>query len=810
MHIWQDIRFAVRLLVKERWFTLAAAFTLALGIGANAMVFTFVNAALLRGLPFERADRIVAMEQVDSRSRRYGVSYPELADWRQQSTTVPMMMGFLGADINVSDETHLPERFQGGYTSAITFRLLGQRPILGRDFAEADDRIGAEPVLILGNAIWKTRYGADPNILGKTVKANSKVYTVIGVMPPDLQFPANGQLWMPLAQLPPDSIPPVRTVRGLNVIGRLKDGVPIEQARAEFAAIGRRLADAYPDTNKDIRPEILLYNQAATRGPIRIIFLALMGAVAFVLLIACANVANLLLARSARRAREMSIRVSLGASRWRIIRQLLIESLLLAIIAAAIGLVFAVAGVRWFDAATQNVGKPAWIKFEMDAVVFAFMAAVCLGTAVLFGLAPALHVSKTDTNELLKEGGRGGSGGVRVRRWTTALMVVELALTLVLLTGAGLMMKSFLALYSMDIGADTSNLLTLQLYLPLTKYPQPAPRTVVYQQLEERVRGVPGIQASAITFALPLGGGAGRFLSVDGHAPAVGETLPLVTYLRVGDEYFEAFKLRISRGRAFTPVDGTAGHEAVIVNDRFVALHSKDQDPVGRRIRLFTGDGPNASSTWVTIVGIAPNVRQRSMREVNPDPIVYIPYRADPERNAFLVVRTTSDSGAVTASLREALRTVEPDLPLFGVQTFDQFLSRQMWQYPVFGGMFVLFAGIALVLSAVGLYAVTAYSVTQRTVEIGIRMALGGQPTSMMWLVLRRAFFQMAIGLPIGFAGALAVARLVEAMLVQTTPTDPLTLLSVVAVLVLSATLASLWPARRAATLSPMIALRYE
>jgi putative ABC transport system permease protein len=809
MHIWQDVRFAIRLLVKDRWFTLAAAFTLALGIGANAAVFTFVNAVLLRGLPFERSNEIITLAMLDNRGRENGISYPELSDWRE-STTVPLITGFLNADVNVSDETHLPERFGGSYVSANLFRMIGQKPILGRDFAEDNDRAGAEPVLILGNAMWKTRYGADPNVLGKVIKANSKAYTVIGVMGPDLQFPGNGSLWMPLAQLPPDSIPPRREARGLNVIGRLKRGVSLEQAQAEFATIARRLADAYPATNKDMRPQLFRYNDRATRGPIRTIFLALMGAVAFVLLIACANVANLLLARSARRTREVAIRVSLGASRWRIVRQLLIESLLLSLLAGGVGLVLALFGIRWFDANTVDVGKPSWITFEMDGVVFAFIAAVCLGTAVMFGLAPALHVSKTDVNELLKDGGRSGSGGVRARRWTTSLMVAELALTLVLLTGAGLMMKSFMTLYTMDSGVDTSHLLTLQLYLPLTKYPQPSPRTVVYQQFEDRIHALPSIQAATLTTSVPMSGGMGRFLSLDERKPVPGDTPPTVTYLTVGDTYFDTFKLPVVRGRAFTSVDGTTGHEAAVVNQRFAAIHFKNEDPIGHRLRLATGDGPTAPATSATIVGIVPNVRQRGTRDVDPDPVVYVPYRADPQRNAILVVRTSADTPSVTASLREAMRTVEPDLPLFGVQTFDEYLSRQTWQYRVFGSMFALFALIALVLSAVGLYAVTSYSVTQRTAEIGIRMALGGQPKAMMWLVFKRALLQMAIGLPIGAAGALAVGRLVDAMLVRTSPTDPLTLVSVVVVLVLAAVAASLWPARRAAALNPVIALRYD
>ena len=811
MALWQDVRYAARLLVKDRWFTLAAAVALSLGIGANAAVFTFVNAVLLRGLPFDEPDRIIALGVNDGKGRRAGVSFSEFGDWREQSRTMVELSAFLSTVINVSDEGRAPEQFQGSYISANLFKLIGVRPALGRGFLPDDDRPGAEPVVILGNGIWKNRYGSDPAVLGRQIKGNSKTLTVVGVMSPDMQFPSNDALWIPLAQLPPESLDPRREVRNFNVIGRLAGGVALAQAQSEFAAIGQRLADNYP-ANKQFRPELMTYNDRTNGGPIRIVFWSLMGAVAFVLLIACANVANLLLAKSTDRAREIAVRVSLGASRWRIVRQLLIESLLLSIVSGLIGLVIAIAGVRWFDAATQDVGKPYWMTFDMDVVVFAFMAAVCLGTAIVFGLAPALHVSKTDANEILKEGGRSGTGGVRARRWTSALMVAELVLTVVLLAGAGFMMKSFLTLYRLDVGVDTSHILTMQLYLPLTKYPQPGPRTAVYHQLEERLHGIGAIQASAITTNFPLGGGMGRTLSIEGRTDPDSEVKPLVTMLTVGDDYFNTLNIRVVRGRVFNSADGLPGHEAVVVNQRFAAMHFPADDPIGRRIKLTIDPLPPGTPppTWATIVGVIPNIRQRNFREVETDPVVYLPYRADPQRTAIVLIRTLGDPASVAASVREVMRTVEPDLPLYNIRTMDQQLARQRWQFEIFGSMFAMFAGIALVLSAVGLYAVTAYSVTQRTQEIGIRMALGAQSRGMLWLVLRRALVQLGIGLPLGVAGAFGVGKILESLLVQTTPYDPVTLSTTVALLISVAILACLWPARRAARLDPMAALRYE
>ena len=410
MDLWQDIRFAARLTIKERWFTLGAVTALALGIGANAAVFTLVNAALLRGLPFHEPDRIMAVWTEDTRGRQRGTSELDLEDWQAETRTLSGLAGFLGSTINVSDQGRAPEQFQGAYVTGNFFGLIGQSPAVGRDFTDEDDEPGAEPVVILGHRVWQDRYDSDPAVLGRPIRANSKIVTIIGVMPPDMRFPFNNDIWIPRAQLPPESLTGRRDTRNLQVIARLAERVSVEEAQVELAAIGQRLAEAYPAANADLGPKLMPFNERANGSQLYVVFLSLQGAVGFVLLIACANVANLLLARSAHRSREMSVRVSLGASRWRVVRQLLVESLLLALMAGAGGFGLAVAGVRWFDGATQNVGKPYWMEFTFDPVVFVFMATVCLVTAVLFGLAPALHVSKTDVNAVLKERGRGGNG----------------------------------------------------------------------------------------------------------------------------------------------------------------------------------------------------------------------------------------------------------------------------------------------------------------------------------------------------------------------------------------------------------------
>jgi predicted permease len=812
MNLWQDIRFAVRLLVKDRWFTAVAALALALGIGVNATVFTFVNAVLIRGLPINDPDRVMVVGTRDARNRDRGMSYPDFEDYRRAARAFSGLAAYSGQTMNMSDEGRSPERFQGPYISWNAFKLIGQPPLVGRDFLPEDDRPGAPAVVILGNGVWKNRYGSDPSVIGRTVKVNEVPAIVIGVMPEGFKFPQNADLWLPLVHMPRLE-EQKRDNRNLEAFGRMADGVTRPQAQSDLDTIATKLRADYPDTNKDVTVSVMTFNERSNGGPIRLVFLSLMGAVAFVLLIACANVANLLLARSATRAREMSVRISLGATRWRIVRQLLVESVLLSIVSGLLGLGLAYVGVRMFDAATQDVGKPYWIQFTMDAQVLAFFAAICLGTGIVFGLAPALHVSKTDLNEVLKEGGRSGSSGVRARRWTSVLIVVELALTLVLLSGAGLMMRSFLNLYRLDVGIETAQLLTMRLALPTQKYPTPEQRRAFYERLDQRLAGLGGIQAGAITTNMPMGGGNGRLLEVEGRPLAAGEQPQTVTQLMIGPRYFETIGVQLTRGRGFDSLDGLPGHDSAIVNQRFATMHFAGDDPIGRRIKL-SNDGPSPPGTpapvWVTIVGISPSIRQRNFQEPQPDPVVYIPFRAQSPGFAMLLVRAKGDAASVTSLLREEVRAVDADLPLFGILTMDQQLAQQRWPFRVFGSMFAIFAFIALALSAVGLYAVTAYSVAQRTQEIGVRMALGAQAGQVWWLVVRRGLVQLAIGLTLGLAGALGVGQLLQSLLVQTGTRDPITLVSIVLLLMIVSIGASFWPARRATRLDPVAALRNE
>ena len=813
MDLWQDVRYAVRRLIEAKWFTLAAVTALSLGIGANATVFTIVNAILLRGLPFPEADRIVSISTQNDRGQQQGVSLPDYEDLRDQATTLAGLGAYLNSSVNLSDDEQAPDRVQGAYVTANLFDVVGEQPVIGRGFRADDDVPGAEPVVLIGYTIWQNRYEGDPGVLGRVVRANSLPATIVGVMAPNMRFPQNTDLWIPQSNLPAASDTGNRGVRSFNVFGLLAPGVTLDGARQELEGIGARLAEAYPDTNAELLPAIVSFQEDAAGGEVRVVMLALMGAVAFVLLIACANVANLLLARSAERAKEIAVRLSLGGTRPRIVRQLLVESLIIAVVAGALGLALALGGIRWFDTVTSGdtIGKPYWMVFSLDPVVFGFMAAVCLGTALLFGLAPAMHVSGTDVNEVLKEGTRGGSSGLRARRWTATLIVTEVALTLVLLAGAGFMMRSFMSLYTLDLGIETAGLMTSQIYLPLTKYPEAPGQIAVYDDLLGRLEAESSLRGSALTTALPLGGGAGLGVEIDGRIAEPGETRPMVTRLSVSEGYFDVLGLELLQGRSFTRDDGLPGREVAIVNQRFVDLHLPDGDALGRRVRLAPGGAAvPADATWVTVIGVVPNVRQGNLEEIETDPVAYVPLRQASSRQVALLARSAQDEAAVTTVLREAMRAAEPDLALDNTSTLESQLALERWPFRVFGTLFAVFAIIALTLSAVGLYSVTSHSVVQRVREFGIRSSLGADPRAISWLALRRVLGYLAVGVPLGGVGAYGAGRVLESLLVQTSPSDPVTLVGVVLVMVAVAVFACLWPARRAARIDPMVALRTE
>jgi predicted permease len=804
----QDLRFGVRMLLKDRWFTLVAVFALGLGIGLNATVFTFVNAVLIRGLPFHHPEQILHINARDTvTDRTQGISWLDARDIRTTARTFSGLAAYRNGGFTITEQGRPPERVNGVYVSANTFSLLGQPPLHGRTFLPDEDRPGAESVVLLGYGIWQSRYGADPSLVGRTIKVNDVVSTIVGIMPEGMRFPNNADLWRPL--VPDANELEKRDARSMMLFGRLAGGVSRQEAEAELAGIARQLETQYPDTNKNAGLSVMTFNERFNGGPIRAVFLSLLGAVGFVLLIACANVANLLLARSATRSREIAVRFALGASRRRVVRQLLVESVLLACVGGLLGLGLAHLSVRLFDAAVANVGKPYWIAFTFDPTVFAYFAAICLATGILFGLAPALQVSRTNVNDVLKEGGRGTAGAARARRLVSTMVVAEITLTLVLLVGAGLMIRSFLKLYALNLGVDTTNMLALRLQLPGERYKTPDERRIFYDTLLARLGAIPGMDAATIATAVPFGGAEGRAVEIEGR-PAVRENAPRTSIVSIAPGYFATLGVPVRQGRAFDDRDGAPGAEAAIVNDRFVAHHFPGENAIGRRIRLTGGSNPEHRTSWLTIAGVSPTIRQGNPQNAESDAVVYLPVRLEAPGFMNIITRTSIPTAAVTTRVREAVQAVDPNLPVFGVQTLDEFLAQARWPYRVFGTMFTIFAFIGLVLSAVGIYAVTAYSVIQRTPEIGVRMALGAQPSQVSWLILRQGLLQLAIGLSLGTALAWYASAALQSLVVQIPVHDVVTFAVIIGVLAGVTAAACLVPARRATRMDPVSALRVE
>jgi predicted permease len=803
-----DLRFAVRMLLKDKWFTLVAVLALGLGIGLNATVFTFVNAVLIRGLPFHHPEQILHMNGRNTATgNESGISYLDAEELRAQSKAFASLAAYRNNSFIVTENGRPPERVRGYAMSAHAFALLGQEPMLGRAFAAGEDKPDAHPVTILGYGIWKSRYAGDAQILGRVININGTAHEIVGVMPEGVKFPSNAEMWRPLIPAAEDLNR--RDLRLLNMFGRLADGKTRAAGTAELTAIAGRLEAQYPDTNRNVGVQVMTFNERFNGGPIRNVFLSLLGAVGFVLLIACANVANLLLARSANRAREMAVRLALGASRARIVGQLLVESVLLACLGGVLGLGLAHFSVKLFDAAVANVGKPYWIVFSFDPRVFAYFAAICLTTGILFGLAPALQVSRTSMNDVLKEGGRGNAGAVRARRMTSTMVIAELALTIVLLVGAGLMIRSFLKLYSLNIGVDTSHMLTMSVQLPNAKYTTSDQRRIFYDSLMGRLQGLPGMRSVAIATSVPFGGSEGRTLEIEGRPWAKPDDAPRTSTITVSANYFDAMDLIMRRGRGLRESDGVPGSEVAVVNERFATRFFPNQDVIGRRIRLTTGGQKPEPGPWLTVVGVSPTIRQGNPQNPEPDAVVYQPYRFQSPAIMNIIARSQVPPASLTSLMREAVQQVDSDLPVFNVQTMDEILTQNRWPYRVFGTMFALFALIALILSAVGIYAVTSYSVSQRTQEIGVRMALGAQPREVSWLILRRGLVQLAIGLAIGTTLAWFASAPLGAVIAVPTR-DPVTFAVIVTVLVVVTLAACLIPARRATRLDPLNALRTE
>ena len=800
MSFLSDVRLSFRTLVKNPGFTAVAVATLALGIGVNATVFTVTNAVLFKGFPLvEGNDRLVYITPKESNCC---VSYPDFLDYRAQAKSFERMAIVHGISKILSDDDGFPENLDVTEASSDTFRLVGSRPILGRDFAPSDEADGAASVAILNYTFWDRRYGRDPNIVGRTVRLNGTPTTVIGVMPLGFSFPQKLELWVPLVKTP-------KVLQRENrdtwmAIGRMAQGVTFESAQAEMETIGKRLAIAYPLTNREVHPLVQKFHEFFIGPNAALLYGSMWSAVGLVLLIACANLANLMLARAIGRSREISVRIALGAGRWRIIRQLLIESVMLSAMGGAFGWLIAKWAVRAYQLAM--VYKSSWLilDYTMDSRVLGYLIAISIGTGLLFGLAPALRLSKLDVNASLKDGGRGSTGGGRAKHLSSVLVVGEMALAVVLLAGAGVMIRSFLKIHAADMGARTENVLVTLLTIPDGT---PASAQVsIFDRLKTRLETVPGVEAIAMASSLPTWGSRHLSYELAGAQPVDASGRPRLPTLVVSPAYFRTLGAALLSGRDFNDRDGVSGVPVAIVNQRFAAKFWPGADAVGKRLRLFAGKTPEP---WLTVVGVASNIIQDDSTRQEFGPVIYLPYRQKPEANMWILACTRVPPQNLANAFRREIHIVNSDLPIYGPYTLAARLEGY-WDNRFYGFLFLIFAAIALLLASVGLYAVIAHSVSQRTQEIGVRTALGATAPDILKLVVLQGMLPVGIGLTVGLGASLGVNQVLKSQLVNVSPSDPLTLIIASASLILSATLGCLIPARRAMRVDPAVALRHE
>jgi len=798
----QDIRYAIRSLLKRPGFVAVAVVTLAFGIGANTAIFSVVDAVLLSPLSFPEPERIVV---VDGTNLNLGIpeggatSVPDFADWHSQSSSFEQIAGFVtGGSVLVTNDE--PERVRGTSVTADFFPLFRTAPLKGRLIQADDVKEGNDYPAIVSYALWQRRFGGSDSVIGSKVQSSNFSITIVGVMPPGFDYPTQTEIWFPL---PIDPAKEKRFNRFLNVVGRLKPGVTIQQAQSEMSLINERLAQSYVESNRGWNVKLTKLHDRLV-GKLRASLWILLGAVTLVLLIACANVANLQLARATYRQREIAVRTALGASRFRIVRQLLTESVLLSIVSGAVGLALSI----WLTKLLVSISPPNSPRFEeigMDFRVFGFAFAVALVTGVVFGLVPAIQTSKIDLNQTLKESGRSGSQARR-NRIGSALMVSEIALSFMLLVGAGLLIKSFIHLREVNPGFNPSNMLTLRVSLPAGKYQQGEPRLQVYRQLIERISGVPGVASAGAVTQLPLRGDTfnlGRGYLREGD-PQTSEAAGNANFLSVTPAYFDTMQIQLKAGRGFTERDTNDAPKVMIVNETMARKLWPGENPVGRKIWVWYDE-----KFFREIVGVVADTRLSLDTEAESQ--MYVPFAQDAGWGTLsLVVRTKGDPTDLAGAVRTEIRAVDKGVVIYNVKTLADVVA--IAAAPRRTPMLLLssIAGVAMLLAMLGIYGVTAYYVTQRTHEIGVRIALGARMSDVLMLVLSRGVIFALIGIAIGMAGAFGLTRYLSTLLFGVQPLDLMTFLGVAATLIIVALLACVIPARKAAKVDPLVALRYE
>jgi putative ABC transport system permease protein len=821
-----DLRFGVRMMVRNPVFTLIAVVTLALGIGVNTAIFSVVDAVLLRPLPYPEANRLVFLWSTMNAQGvpMSGSALPDYQEWRDHNKSFDGLAGFYYGDFNLSTTNEAPERIQGAYITANLFQVLRVSPAIGRMFAPEEEQWGRHRVVLLSDKLWQRRFAGNPGVLGSEIRLGGETYTVAGVMPRALPFFDNlpeVELWTPIAFVK-DDVMATRNNHFINLVGRLKPGVSVAQAQSDVSTIAQAVDMGLG--------ALIVPLQEQIAGDSRKALLVLLGAVGFVLLVACVNVANLLLARASARSKELAIRASLGASRARIVRQVIVECLPLALIGGLFGVLLATWGISLISSLLPD-SLPRGNEIAVNARVLGFTFSLALLTIVMFGLLPAFQAARTDLRDSMSEGGGPGFGTRKQGRIRRVLIVAEVALAFVLLIGSGLMLRTFIKLRQVDVGFNERNVVTMRVPLPDAKYPVPLSATdprepaglAFSEQLIARVSTVPGVRVATTASVLPLGAGMewGKFLSVEGQpAPASFDQVPLVRFALISSDYFRTFGIPV-RGREFNHDDRKDSQPVAIVNQTLAKRFFANQDPIGMTIwmgppeHLLPPEAQTPENRFIrrTIVGVVADVKGRSLNE-DPPSLVYAPlsqYRREGWSNALmLAVQTTTPPETVVSAIREQVRQLDPDQPITNVRTMDDLLSRALSSAKFSLWLLGLFAVLGLLLAAIGIYGVMVTAVAQRTHEIGLRMALGAQGRDVLWLVIRQGMFPVLIGVAAGLAAAIGLTRLMSTLLFEVSATDPLTMALITVLLTVVALLACYIPARRATKVDPLVALRYE
>jgi putative ABC transport system permease protein len=801
----RDLRYALRSLIRQPGFTAAVTITLALGIGANTAIFSVVNGVLLRPLPYPNDEQLMMVWTKFSNDQTETASLPDYTDWKAQGSSFARMSAYANSNDNLAAPGGEPERVPSARVVADFFETLDVKPAAGRWFVPDEFVFGSHRVAVLSHGLWQRRFGANPAILGQTITLNARPFTVVGVAPETMRLPARAQLWTPYSR-DPSGPQANRRSDFLSVVGRLKPGIPVARAQSEMDGLARRLATAYPQTNTGVGIKVIsLHDQLV--GSVRLALLVFTGAVALVLLIACANVANLLLARATAREREMAVRAALGAGRSQLVRQLLTESLMLAVTGGLLGLLLAYWGVQALKAAAPTT-LPRLDEIALDPMALVFTAVAVVVTGILFGLAPALRGSASGLHATISTGGRAGIGGGPGERLRATLVVAQVALALILLVGSGLLLRTFTRLQQVDLGFDPEHVLTAQVVLNGVKYPQSSQQLAFFNSLRDRLAAVPGVQTVGLTTDVPLGGGYNynSFGVVGRPAPQPGQGTPDAVPTIATAEYFSALRIPLIAGRMFSESDRENAPRVAIVNRELVQKHFAGNNPLGARISF---GNLTDSTSWLTIVGVVGSTKLEGVANESYAQ-VFTPLAQSPVFYLYVVTRTNGDPLAFAPTVRREVAALDAAQPIADLQSMEQRAAASVAQSKLNSIIVTMFASVALILAAVGIYAVIAYAVSQRTREIGIRMALGAARGDVLRLIVRDGMAPAVIGATIGALGAFAVTRLIRNLLYGVSTTDPIVFGIVMGALAMVALGACYVPARRASRVDPNVALRNE